>query len=193
MTTDITSSHRRALVHTAHVVAAVRPDDLARPTPCAGWDVADLLRHLVSGNLWVPELVAGRTIAEVGTALDHPDVGPDPEMAFVVSALAADRALADAPAARPVALSYGTVTAAEYAADRFVDVLVHGWDLAAALDLPVVAAPDLVTTALALVEPQAAELRASGHFGAGGDVPRDADPLTRLLALLGRSPALVPA
>jgi uncharacterized protein (TIGR03086 family) len=75
-----------------------------------------------------------------------------------------------------------------YAGHRFIDVLIHGWDLAVATGQNTKLDADLVKACLAVVEPQAELLRGSGGFGDHVDVPEGADPQTRLLVLLGRRP-----
>ena len=52
------------LIHTEserlkHYVSTLPPDALARPTPCAGWTVADVVAHLV----WFAETYGGAWIA----------------------------------------------------------------------------------------------------------------------------------
>lgn len=56
---DIAQQHRQALEATRTTVAGVRADQWAAPTPNEGWDVRALVNHIVSGNVWVVELVAG--------------------------------------------------------------------------------------------------------------------------------------
>ncbi len=63
--------HRDALAATGRIVAGIKPDQLHAPTPCDDYDVAGLLNHLIGGNFWVAPLVEGKTIAEVGDALDR--------------------------------------------------------------------------------------------------------------------------
>jgi uncharacterized protein (TIGR03086 family) len=185
--TDLTELHRDALAVTRAFVAAVTADQWELPTPCEGWTVHDLVNHLVSGNWWVAELVAGRTIDEVGDSLDGDLLGDDPLAAYVESAGAADAAFS-APGAMEAscAVSYGPIPGSAYAGDRFVDVLVHGWDLAVAIGHDARLDPGLVDACLELVAPEADALSASGAFGSRVEVPDDADPQTRLLALLGR-------
>src|SRR5690606_22692725 len=129
----------------------------------------------------------GRTIAEVGDALDGDLLGADPARAHAESASAAQAAF-EAPGAldAPVAVSYGPIPGSAYAGDRFLDVLVHGWDLAVATDQDPTLDPELVQAAWDRVAPQAVMLRASGMFGGDVEVADDADLQTRLLALLGR-------
>jgi uncharacterized protein (TIGR03086 family) len=86
------------------------------------------------------------------------------------------------------AVSYGPVAGAVYAGHRYIDVLIHGWDVAKATGQDTTLAPELVEACWAIVEPQKDELAASGAFGDDHDVPEDADRQTALLALLGRKP-----
>src|ERR1700730_46242 len=43
---DVRPLHRIAVLASVDVVSAVTVDDLAKPTPCAGWNLADLLAHM---------------------------------------------------------------------------------------------------------------------------------------------------
>src|ERR1700744_1472971 len=43
---DVRPLHRIAVLASVDVVSAVTADDLAKPTPCAGWNLADLLAHM---------------------------------------------------------------------------------------------------------------------------------------------------
>ena len=83
-------------------------------------------------------------------------------------------------------MSYGPVPGSVYAGHRFIDVLIHGWDLAVATRQDTRMDPSLVEACFAVLEPQFDQLKASGAFGTDVVVPADADPQTRLLAMLGR-------
>jgi uncharacterized protein (TIGR03086 family) len=184
---DIVNVHRQALTATGRVVAGIGPDQWTAPTPCEGWDVRGLVNHVVSGNLWAAELGAGRTIEDVGDRLDGDVLGADPVAAYVASAEAAADVFA-APRAldAPCAVSYGPVPGSVYAGHRFLDVLIHGWDLAVASGQDATIDPDLVEACWEVVALQAEMLRASGMFGNQLETPAGADEATRLLALLGR-------
>jgi uncharacterized protein (TIGR03086 family) len=175
--------HRDALSATGNIVAAITPGQLDAPTPCEDYDVRGLLGHLIGGNFWVAPLVEGKTIADVGDALDR-DFSVEE---YDRSAEEANAAFS-APGAmqKPVAVSYGPVPAEVYAGHRFIDVLIHGWDLAKATGQDSMLDPELVTACFEVIEPQLDLLKASGMFGAEVDVPNDADAQTKLLALLGR-------
>jgi uncharacterized protein (TIGR03086 family) len=185
--TDIARLHRRALDATRTTVVGCTPDQLTLPTPNEGWDVRFLLNHLVSGNLWAVELATGGTIAGVGDRLDGDVLGDDHVAAYDASAAAA-AAVFEAPGAleAPCAVSYGPVPGSVYAGHRFVDVLIHGWDLATATGQDTTIDAELVAACVEVVAPQADMLRASGMFGSPVDLPDDADAQTRLLAMLGR-------
>lgn len=184
---DMAGLHRSALAATRPIVAGVAHDQWTAPTPAEQWDVRTLVNHIVAGNLWAAELATGRTIEEVGHRLDGDVLGGDPVAAYDASAEAAAAAF-ETPGAldAPCAVSYGPVPGSVYAGHRFIDVLIHGWDLAKATGQDATIEPDLVEACFAVFEPQAEQLLASGAFGDRVHVPADANPQTRLLALLGR-------
>jgi uncharacterized protein (TIGR03086 family) len=179
--------HRRALGQTRRFAAGIGPDQWALATPCQGWDVRALVNHLVSGNWWAAELAAGRSISDVGDRLDGDVLRDDPLNAYDASAAAAAQVFA-APGAldAPCAVSYGPVPGSVYAGHRFIDVLIHGWDIGAATGQDTALDPALVEACWQVVEPQADLLRGSGAFGDEVTVPPDADRQTQLLATLGR-------
>ncbi|HEY2643147.1 MAG TPA: maleylpyruvate isomerase N-terminal domain-containing protein [Galbitalea sp.] len=47
--------------------------DWHAPTPDTDWDVADLAIHVIREQQWVPLLLDGKTIEEVGDTLDQLD------------------------------------------------------------------------------------------------------------------------
>jgi uncharacterized protein (TIGR03086 family) len=184
---DIAQLHRRALDETRSVVARTDRVQWADTTPCAGWDVQALLNHLVSGNLWAAELGSGHTIEEVGDRLGGEVLGNDALAAYDASAKAA-AATFESPGAldAPCAVSYGPVPGSVYCGHRFVDVLIHGWDLAVATDQDSTLEPELVVAAFGLLQEQADMVRASGMFGNDLAAPANAGAQTRLLAFIGR-------
>jgi uncharacterized protein (TIGR03086 family) len=185
--TTVADWHAQALDATGRIVAAIPADRWQKATPCPDWDVRGLVNHLVSGNLWAAELGAGRTIEEVGDRLDGDRLGADPPAAYAASAKAAS-AVFGRPGAleAPCAVSYGPVPVSVYAGHRFIDILIHGWDLATATGQDARLDDDLVEACRQITEPQVDMLRASGAFAEGVPVPPDASAQTRLLAMLGR-------
>ena len=185
--TTVADWHARALDATGRVVAAIPAGCWQIATPCADWDVRGLVNHLVSGNLWAAELGAGRTIEEVGDRLDGDRLGDDPPAAYAASAKAASDVFGRPGALEaPCAVSYGPVPGSVYAGHRFIDILIHGWDLATATGQDAALDDDLVEACRQIAKPQVDMLRASGAFAGGVPVPPDASAQTRLLAMLGR-------
>ena len=103
------------------------------PTPCEKWSARELVNHVVGEDRWIPPLLAGRTIAEVGDSLDGDLLGDDPMQAW---STAWATALAAADATEPdriVQLSFGPTPTEEYLWQIAADHLIHGWDLAVAI------------------------------------------------------------
>jgi uncharacterized protein (TIGR03086 family) len=185
--TSLPDAHRKALDATARIVRNIDVGRMSASTPCEDFDVRALLNHVVSGNLWVEPLVSGKTIEEVGDQFDGDVVGDDPSAAYDASARLAGDAFARPGAMdAPVAVSYGPVPGEVYAGHRFIDVLIHGWDLAVATNQDTTIDPDLVDTCWEILRPQLELLQGSGAFGTEIDVPAGADSQTHLLAVLGR-------
>jgi uncharacterized protein (TIGR03086 family) len=187
MDVDLPEVHARALDCTHGFVAGVAGAQWDQESDCGGWTVRELVNHIVSGNDWAVELAGGKTIEEVGDRLDGDVLGDDPVGAYDRSAAGAAAAFR-APGAMdaPCAVSYGPVPGSVYCGHRFLDVLVHGWDIAVSTGQPTALPPDLVDACLAVLEPQLDMLMASGMFGEMVAVADDADPQTRLLGVLGR-------
>ena len=187
--TDIAAVHRDALDATRQFVAGIGDDQWDLPTPCDGWNVRELLNHIVAGNLWAAQLGRGRTIADVGSALDGDVLGADPVAAYDRSAESA-AAVFEMPGAldAPCAVSYGPVPGSVYAGHRLIDVLIHGWDLGVG-DRPANRLdPSVVEACWEVVRPQLALLQGSGAFGVEVADRADSDPQTSLLNALGRHP-----
>jgi uncharacterized protein (TIGR03086 family) len=179
--------HGEAATAFADLVSGVRADQWSDPTPCDGWSVRDLVNHVVTGNLWVVELVGGATIDEVGNRLDGDNLGADPSTASRAAAEAAATAFrADGAMASMCAVSYGPVPGEIYCGHRLIDLVGHTWDLATATGRDQTLPPDLVAAAIALIEPQFELLVASGQFGDASDPGDSIEPQERLLRMLGR-------
>lgn len=184
---DIIEFHARACAGTQRYVEGIKDDQWHDPTPCGDWDVREVLHHIVYGNLWVVPLTDGETIEEVGDRLEHDVLGSDPVGAARSSASAAvDAFRAPGAMQRPVAVSYGPVPGARYCSHRFLDVLIHGWDLAKATGQDTALDPELVAACWQIVELEYEGFAASGMFGSEVPAPDDAPLQVRLLALLGR-------
>ena len=153
-----------------------------RRTPCPDWDVAALADHLVD------------TIARLGAAAGLPvtvsDGGSiDARIQRLTKPLLTQwgrRGLDDevhfAGRALPGRLALGIVC---------LELLIHGWDFAVALDRPYDVPDDLAEHVLGLAHQTLTEQsRLTAGFDPPVPVPADADTLDRLVALTGRDPRL---
>jgi uncharacterized protein (TIGR03086 family) len=178
----------------ARVVAAVRDDQLADPTPCADTPVAGLLDHLLGLTL------AFRLAAEKQPLPGGPsasaDALPDDWRERLPRQLDELVAAWRAPEAWEGTAEAGGVTlpAPEMAVVALDEVLVHGWDLAVATGQPYRADEASAEACLGFATQVNGEGRQSppGLFGPAVPVPADAPVLDRLLGLTGRDPAWSP-
>ena len=186
---DVAELHRRASHWFGTLVHQIGIDQWHLPTPCADWDVRALVNHVTGEALWTPPLMARQTIEDVGDRFDGDVLGADPTAAYDESAGAASEAF-HAPGAMeaPCAVSYGPVPGEVYLGHRFVDVVVHGWDVAKATGQDTTLDPELVEACWTVIEPQKDLLLGSGAFGTNHEPEPGADRQTALLELLGRTP-----
>lgn len=191
---EVRDGHARAVRLSAQIAARTTPTDLGRPTPCAGWTLADLLSHMIAQHRgfavaatgaqtalpqWEPRPLSDDPVAEYAAAAD--DV-----VAAFAGATSGDRdvwlpELGPRPFTTTDALTF-----------QLVDDVVHAWDLARALDVPLHVDDDLAEAALAVAlrVPDDAARRGPGFaFAPGLPVADGASPLDRALLVLGRSPA----
>jgi uncharacterized protein (TIGR03086 family) len=183
---EVKELYDRALKRYGELVHAIRDDQWHDPTPCTEWDVRVLVNHLVSENLWMPPLLEGKTIGDVGSSLDGDLLGEDPKAAWDRSAEKAGRAVRAAPLDRTVHLSYGEAPAEHYVSEVFTDLTIHGWDLARAIGADEAIDPESVELLYERYKPIEDGLKASGLFGPKVVPPPGADTQTQLLAVFGR-------
>lgn len=164
----------------------ISADQWSAATPCTEWNVRALVNHVGGEYLWVEELMAGKTIAEVGDRLNGDVLGADP-LATLERAHDAAVASLEQPGAmdRTVHLSFGDTPAAEYAKQMIIDSVIHSWDLARAIGAEERLDPELVDIAYTDLAPQADEWRSGGAFGPEKS-PADESTQAKLLALTGR-------
>jgi len=168
-------------------VRAVPPDAWAAPTPCADWSVRDLVNHVTGEHLWVPHLLDGETIAQVGDRYDGDVLGDSPLTAWESAADASRAAWLSTSPGAVVHLSFGDNPALEYGRQMLSDLLIHGWDLARGVGLDETMDPATVASVLGYLEANAKSWEAAGIFAPSVQIDSD-DPAKRLIALSGRQP-----
>ncbi|WP_459545614.1 TIGR03086 family metal-binding protein [Nocardia sp. X0981] len=193
-TEDLRELDRRAVLGTVDIAGLVTADRLADPTPCAGWNVGDLLAHMAVQHrgfaaaarghgddpaLWRPRSPGPHTrdeyresAAEVLAAFAEPDV---PQRLFAMPEFGPGVTV---PGHRAIGF-------------HLVDYVVHGWDLARALEVDYPWDPDFAEPVLRIAEevPDGPERENPGSPFARALPDEDSGtPLERILRLLGRSP-----
>ncbi|MBN9744112.1 TIGR03086 family protein [Amycolatopsis sp. A1MSW2902] len=176
---------------------SVRPDQWTAPTPCAEWNVRQLVNHMVRGNLNYVDLLAGSSREDFVRMRDADALGDDPLAAYAASV----RLVADAfgrPGALDQVLDYplGKVTGCQALAVRATDSAIHAWDLARALGVDDGLDADLVAWIsdrlgeiyAGLAESPVAAETTHRFFAAPGVVSGSVSRQERLLALMGRNP-----
>ena len=145
-----------------------------------------VVNHIASEFLWVPEMMAGKTVADVGDRLDGDVLGDDPVRTLVEAQRAAVASF-EAPGAlnRTVHLSFGDVSATDYATQMAIDSVIHSWDLARGIGGDETLDPELVSIAHRELERSVEDWRAAGAFGPACE-PADDSVQARLMALTGR-------
>jgi uncharacterized protein (TIGR03086 family) len=183
---DEATAFRRASDGYVQRAREVTAGQWSAATPCVEWDVRSLVNHVAGEYLWVPELMAGKTVSEVGNRLDGDLLGDDP-LAVLASAARSAQAAADHPDSLTltVHLSFGDVPGAEYLKQMAIDSVIHGWDLARAIGADEALDPELVDFAFDELRKVAENWRAGGAFGPVKK-PADDSNQSRLLALTGR-------
>jgi len=188
------SLDRRAVELSARIVAQAKPADLGRATPCALWNLSELLDHMITQHYGFAAASAGRgsdrqlwqvvhrdaPIADYAAAAEH-----------VITAFARPQALQQ-PFDLPEISTAVQIPAAQAISFHFVDYVAHGWDVARTLDVPYAPDDDLVRAALEIAQkvPDGENRLAEGAaFQPGRPVPPDGTDLDQVLAALGRSPA----
>jgi uncharacterized protein (TIGR03086 family) len=184
---QLLDAHRRAMTEFDRRVRRVRDDQWDAPTPCREWMVRDLLNHLVAEQLWAPWLLDGATLDEVGDRYDGDVLGTDPVAAWAAASARARRAWAKPGATTgEVNVTGGVIPAEHYGWQMTLDLAVHAWDLARGIGADDRLDSELVEAVHTVFAPQVPAWQDLGIFDPPLPVPDDADPQTRLLALLGR-------
>ena len=180
----------------AALVRGVRDDQLAEPTPCPAFAVADLLDHLSMLAVAFARSARKERLPGDGARVVDGSRLPADWRTEIPTRLAA---LADAwrdPAAYAGTTQAGPIEMpAEVAALVALDeVVVHGWDLARATGQGYDPDERAILASLGLAESFQVppDVPGGGPFGPPVAVPADAPALDRLVGATGRDPSWKP-
>lgn len=165
-----------------HRVYAVPMESWNNNSPCDGWTARDVLRHVIDSEAAMVKVV-GLELAS------GPSVDDDPAGAWAV-ARDSMQAILDDP--EKSTLEYDghfgrTNIGATVEGFACFDLVVHGWDLAAATGTDTSIPDKDVEWVSQVCESLGNSIRMDGVCGPEIPVPDDADKATRLLAYLGRT------
>ena len=193
MSTDIVGLDARAIRASVQVVSQVSATDLARPTPCPDWTLAELLAHMTAQHNGFAAAAAGD-----GADLVHWQTGAPVADPVGEYAAAAERVIAAFAAAGVLAGEFVLpeispklrFPAAEAIGFHFLDYVVHGWDVARALGRDYELEPDVLAAAVPIARavPDGEGRRRPGAAFAPRVAATSDGPLDQIVALLGRRP-----
>jgi uncharacterized protein (TIGR03086 family) len=192
---DLRGEDETAVRASVALVQRVRPEDLDLPTPCAGWNLAALLAHMAAQHRGFAASAGGHG-ASIDPWLVRPlDQSPAADYAAASEQVIAAFAPPDVLERMFALPEFGEkvrVPGRQAISFHFIDYVVHGWDLARSLSLPFTLPAELLRAAVPVAEavPDGGRRLIPGAaFAPRLPTTDDHDPLTRILALLGRSPS----
>lgn len=175
----------RAIGYTLGSLLLITPDAMARPSPCVGWDLRALLRHMNDSLKALHEAGdAGRV--ELSSADSYGDPEADPVMTLRNRACTMLGAWTNADGRDWVTIEGCPVTGGVVTATGALEITVHGWDVAQAVGQPRPIPPALAEELLPLASLLVTDADRPGRFAAPLQVSPAAAPADRLLAYLGR-------
>lgn len=178
-----------------HRLELVLADDWERPTPCTEWNVRQLVNHVVGSDLRYAALLHGGSSEDFtrqreGETRSAPVVGDNPVEDWTHAAAVLDAALR-APGAMRRVVDYprGPLRGRELLENRIVDITIHTWDLACAIDTDDTLHERLVRRCLSARVFRDHAGRQAAACDMPGSIPENARLQRRLLRASGRSPS----
>jgi len=196
---DVSALHTLTEEFAAYL-SEVTAGDLSAPTPCEGWDVGHLYRHMIEENVHFGLAASGadhvpadveslRSVAASASAALPPyalETSYRRTSSFMGDAFAR---VADAEGLRRVPGVPGERTVHDLYEMQLCDTLIHTWDLAHALGLGYDPEPEIAGVVLRRMESVPESARGPGRaFGeVQSPVDRAASTLDRIVVLSGRA------
>jgi len=163
------------------------PDDMSPRQP--GMSLRQIINYHAYDDAWVPDVLEGKTIEDVGTRWDGDLLGDHPKLNFtsiVETAVMTVGGFDDLD--RTVHLSYGDYPAREYLKHITYFRGLRVYDIAKFIGADPTMPDNLVQGLWDHIAPEAEQWRQMGVFGAAVEVPQSAPLQDRLLGLTGRRP-----
>ena len=191
-------SAEAALALVQRVLRGLSEEDMAKPTPCRDFSVAELVDHLFGSVAGIgkalgadvadrstPPPVEGSAVQAPSGALPGPSSS---EVRIADAAQATLEAFTHRGLEGTIDLGFAELPATIVAGILNIEFLVHAWDLAVATGQQIAVAPELSDYVLELarttISPQ---VRANGSFSEAKAIGESAASLDRLIAFTGRA------
>jgi uncharacterized protein (TIGR03086 family) len=179
----------RALTQMGEVIAGIRPEQAGLPTPCGGWDVHALVRHVIGQSLRNFLVSARGEMADWAAAPE--ELGPDWAAQYRAAAAPVLQTWRTADLDRKVPGPGGSEAPLRGRADQqLAELAMHAWDLARATGQDLELDPEVAEHGLAwsrgMLRP---EFRGPDKaFALEVPVAADAPAYERLAGWFGRDP-----
>ncbi len=160
----------------------------ASPSLSRGRDITlrEIINYHAYDDIWVPDVLAGKTIEEVGDKYKGDLLGEDPQGSYARINAASQQAAKDfTELDKIVHLSYGDFPAREYFKHITSYRGFQAWAIARFIGVSDKLPQTLVQGLWDEIVPQVDQWRAMGVFGPAVVVPEDADLQTKLLGITG--------
>ena len=185
---DTKDLYKKSEIDLDRFIKNIKQDQWNTQSTCSEWVVKDLVNHLVYENLWLADLLDGKTVAEVGDQYEEKDLlGDDPKQAWEQSSQKASVSLTGfGDLEKIINLGERQISFSQYLSEMIFDKIIHGWDVAKSTGQADDLDQELVDFVYDYAAQKEEELRSYGVIGKRIEVPKDADKQTKLLAMLGR-------
>ncbi|WP_037674938.1 TIGR03086 family metal-binding protein [Streptomyces griseus] len=192
---DIRQLDRTAVRESVRLVEQAGAQDWDLPTPCGDWTLRQLVAHMAAQHHGFAAAASGG--GGDLTAWQPSESGDDPATTYRTAAQAVLDAFArpgvpDRDFTLPEISTTTRFPASVAIGFHFLDYVVHGWDVARTLGVPLHLDKEVTEAALAIalrVPDDESRLTPTAFFRPALPTPPDASPLDRTLTALGRSPA----
>ncbi len=159
------------------------------PTPCADWDLRDLVDHVAGGNWFTLAVLAGATADDALAEAMQQFAGGSPTAQQATESASEQLGAFRTPnvLVRTWQHVAGDLTGSEILRLRLHDLIVHAWDIDQSLEPPAELPEELALWGLA--ELGSANSLAAKHFGIDGARHGEIDrPTAAYLDAFGRAP-----
>jgi uncharacterized protein (TIGR03086 family) len=191
---DLVALDRRAVETSVSVVSRVTSDQLEMPTPCVGWALGDLLAHMTAQHLGFAAAAYGniedRSVWRVRPAVNDPATAYAAAARRVIEAFARVGVL-DRAFWLPEIRDGGEFSGQSAVGFHLVDYVVHAWDVAVSIGVPVAFASEVIQVASAIakqVPDGDARQQPGAAFQSGLPTDGSHSEIDQILLFLGRDP-----